>query len=85
MNNGSSFAFPLFILTFFTAFMLTAVVVKSTQNHQNRLSPTQITSDEIRSLSINLHLNQLYHEFNDFLTKISMCELVYDKTVFDTR
>ena len=74
--------FPMFLLVFFSAFLMTAIVVKSSNS---RLRPTHVTSDDIRRLSIHYNMIQLYNEFNELLNKVYLCEKVNNQEVKEMR
>ena len=75
-RTGPSSMFPILMMCFMSAFLMTAIVVKSSSS---RLRPTDVTSDDIRRLSINYNLLQLYNEFNELLNKLSLCERVQNQ------
>ncbi len=81
-TRGPSYMFPVFMLCFMSAFLMTAIVVKSSSS---RLRPTNVSSDDIRRLSIHYNLMQLYSEFNDLMSKLSLCERVHNDMVKDIR
>jgi len=75
--------FPIFLTLFFCAFFMTALVVRTSNSH--RLRATPITSDDLRRLSIHYNLMQLYHEFNDLISKASLCEKLSDPLAREVR
>jgi len=74
--------FPILMMCFMSAFLMTAIVVKSSSS---RLRATEVTSDDLRRLSINYNLLQLYNEFNELMNKLSLCERVQNHLVKDLR
>lgn len=72
----------MFLLTLIMAFLMTAYVVKS---NQHQLRPTSVTTDEVRSMSVHVQLVHLYHEMNDMITKVSLCDKINDESMYGTR
>ena len=65
--------FPVLMMCFVSAFLMTTILVRSTQS---RLRPTDYYTDDIRRISIHYHMIQLYHEFNDLMNKVSLCDRI---------
>ena len=82
LYTGTSYMFPVLMMCFVSAFLMTSILVRSTQS---RLRPTEYTTDDIRRISIHYHLIQLYHEFNDLMNKVSLCDRITSADVKDLR
>ena len=68
----------MFMMVFVSAFLMAAIVVK-TKN--SRLRPTEVTTDDIRRLSIHYNILQLTNEFNEIMNKAALCEKIHNQEV----
>ena len=70
--------FPVLMMCFVSAFLMTSILVQSSKS---RLRPTEYSTDDIRRISIHYHLIQLYHEFNDLINKVRICDRITSEDV----